>query len=327
MKSILVIGACGHVGSTLVRALLDIKSVDRVHCFDNLSSGKYSYLPYDIRVNYINGDARYEDELNRVVDHVKPDTVFHLAANPDIAAAVHTPSIDFENGTKLTRNVLEAMRLAGVKRLLYFSGSGIYGEAPRMAFREDYGPLLPISTYGASKLASEALICSYCHMFGMTARAFRFANIVGPRQTHGVGYDFLRKLKQDTTQLRILGDGSQTKSYIHVNDAIRAVLLIESEMDRSGGYDVFNVSTDDNLSVTQIAEMAACVMGLDPARVKWNYTGGDRGWKGDVPVVRFDCAKIKAKGWKAECGSRDAMWLALSVLREELPVEECVPVE
>lgn len=327
MKSILIIGACGFVGSSLVRSLLAIESVERVHCFDNLSSGKHHYLPYDLRINFIQGDARYEDELTRVMQHTMPDTVFHLAANPDIAAAATNPSIDFENGTKLTKNVLEAMRVAGVRRLIYFSGSGVYGEAPRLAFREDYGPMLPISTYGASKLASEVLICSYCHMFGMTARAFRFANIVGPRQTHGVGYDFLRRLKKDTTQLRVLGDGSQTKSYIHVDDALRAVLNIEERMDAIGGYDVFNVATDDQISVTQIAEMAACVMGLNPAAVKLNYTGGDRGWKGDVPVVRFDCSKLKARGWQAQHGSKDAMWLALSAMREELPIEECAAFE
>lgn len=331
MKSILVIGACGHVGSTLVRQLLELKSVERVHCFDNLSSGHVAYLPSDLRVNFIKGDARYEDDLERVMAHTKPDTVFHLAANPDIAAAVTNPSIDFDNGTKLTKNVLEAMRVNGVRRLIYFSGSGVYGEAPRLAFREDYGPMLPISTYGASKLASEALICSYCHMFGMTARAFRFANIVGPRQTHGVGYDFLRKLKADPTQLQILGDGNQTKSYIHVDDAIKAVMNQALAEDfyfaEGGGYDVFNVATDDVVAVSDIAHMACCVMELDPDRVKFNYTGGSRGWKGDVPVVRFDCSKIRARGWVPEHNSKNAIWLSLSVLREELPVEECVAVD
>jgi UDP-glucose 4-epimerase len=244
------------------------------------------------------------------------DTVFHLAANPDIAKAVTQPDIDFWEGTYLAQNVLEAMRVNGVPRLLYMSGSGIYGENANVAFREDYGPCLPISTYGASKLACEALISAYCHMFGLTARAFRFANVVGPRQTHGVGYDFVRRLKNDPTQLRILGDGTQSKSYIHVEDILEAVFIANERA--VGKYDVFNVATGDYITVNGIAELAVDVCGLPRGSVRFERTGGDRGWKGDVPIVRFDCSKIQALGWRCRRNSAEAMRDSMTAMRAEI---------
>ena len=164
-----------------------------------------------------------------------------------------------------TRLSQEAMRVNGVPKIFYASGSGVYGENPAVAFAEDYGPCLPISTYGASKLACEGLIAAYCHMFGMTGRAFRFANVVGPRQTHGVGYDFIRSLRTDPTKLRILGDGTQCKSYIHVDDVLAAVLMELRESDAPPAFDVVNVATDDYITVTEIADMACAACGLDPS--------------------------------------------------------------
>src|SRR5262249_28223433 len=153
------------------------------------------------------------------------ELVIHLASNPDIARAASEPAIDFHEGTYLTHNVLEAMRQTRTPLLLYASGSGVYGDLGELEVNEDHGPLLPISTYGASKLAGEALICSYCHMFDLTARVFRFGNVVGPRQTHGVGFDFLRQLLTRPSYLRILGDGTQSKSYVHVSDVVDAALM------------------------------------------------------------------------------------------------------
>ena len=244
------------------------------------------------------------------------DTVFHLAANPDIARAVTQPDIDFWEGTYLTQNVLEAMRVNSVRKILYASGSGVYGENPGVAFKEDYGPCLPISTYGASKLANEALIAAYCHMFELCGRAFRFANVVGARQTHGVGYDFIRRLQADPTRLRILGDGMQRKSYIHVEDVLAALRLVDEH--GTGPYDVFNVATDDNITVLEIADLAIKIGGVPPATTTYEFTGGDRGWKGDVPVVRFDCSKIKSLGWQAQRGSADAVRDAVKAMLEEL---------
>src|SRR5260370_39390079 len=148
-----------------------------------------------------------------------------LGSNPDTARAGKEPDIDFRQGTYLTNIVLEAMRRSGATRILYASGSGIYGDLGNQEAHENYGPLIPISTYGASKLAGEALIAAYCHMFDFGGRVFRFGNVVGPRQTHGVGFDFLRQLLANPRKLRILGDGTQSKPYIHVRDVIEAVLL------------------------------------------------------------------------------------------------------
>jgi UDP-glucose 4-epimerase len=208
------------------------------------------------------------------------------------------------------------MRRSGARRILYTSGSGIYGENASIAFAETHGPCMPISTYGASKLACEALICAYCHMFDITARAFRFANVVGPRQTHGVGYDFVRRLRSDPSQLRILGDGTQSKSYIHVEDVLEAIFTADREC--KAKFDVFNVATGDYITVNEIADLATQVCGLTAGSVRYDHTGGDRGWKGDVPVVRFDCAKIESLGWKCQRNSATAVRDAMASMRDEL---------
>ena len=221
-----LVGGAGFIGSHFTDRLLGDSSVTAVTLYDNFSSGRewhYSHHLEDPRLKVVRGDVKDQDALTRAMrDH---DTVIHLASNPDIARAATEPDIDFREGTYLTNNVVEAMRLTGTTKILYASGSGIYGDLGGVEIAEDHGPLTPVSTYGASKLAGEALISSYCHMFEFTARVFRFGNVVGPRQTHGVGFDFLRQLLKDPRRLRILGDGSQSKSYIHVRDVIGAVLL------------------------------------------------------------------------------------------------------
>ena len=301
----------------MVGALLGETAVERIVIFDNFSSGRRSYLDgcvSDPRLEVIEGDLKEASEVIGAMGDC--DTVFHLAANPDIARAVTQPDIDFWEGTYLTQNVLEAMRVNNAQRILYTSGSGIYGENPEVAFAEDYGPCIPISTYGASKMACEGLIAAYCHMFGLTGRAFRFANVVGPRQTHGVGYDFIRRLKADPTHLRILGDGTQKKSYIHVEDVLAAIRL--ADVMATDKYDVFNVATNDYITVREIADLAVKVSGLTRDSVRYEFTGGDRGWKGDVPVVRFDCAKIKALGWEARRGSAEAVTDAMKAMLDEI---------
>jgi UDP-glucose 4-epimerase len=317
MQTIFVSGGAGFIGSHLTRRLLSTPGVNRVTIYDNFSSGTRRHLgasAEDPRLTVIEGDIKDLAKLKTAM--VGADTVFHLAANPDIAKAVTQPDIDFWEGTYLAQNVLEAMRVNKVGRLLYMSGSGVYGENPGVAFAENYGVCKPISTYGASKLACEALICAYCHMFGVTARAFRFANVVGPRQTHGVGYDFIRRLQSDPTRLRILGDGSQSKSYIHVEDILEAVFLANERVTER--YDVFNVATGDYITVREIADEAVKLQGLKPGAVKYEFTGGDRGWKGDVPIVRFDCTKIQSLGWKCRRTSLEAMRDAMSAMRKEI---------
>lgn len=314
---IFISGGAGFIGSHLVDCLLMENKSGEVVVYDNFTSGQKWHLSRHAgnrQLRVVEGDIKNLEKLTEAMAGCT--VVFHLAANPDISKAVTQPDIDFWEGTFLTQNVLEAMRLNGVKKIFYTSGSGVYGEDPQTQFAEDYGPCFPISTYGAGKLASEALICSYCHMFDMAGRAFRFANVVGPRQTHGVGYDFIRRLKQDPTRLRILGDGTQTKSYIHVDDVLDAIFIVSEKCNEK--FDVFNVATDDYITVTEIAELAVAESGLDPSLVRFECTGGDRGWKGDVPVVLFNVTKIKSLGWQAKRSSKEAVRDAIKAMKDEI---------
>ena len=332
MRRFFIVGGAGFIGShftdqLLTRQLLPDELLGlpcraaRVTIYDNLSSGRawhYSHHAGDPHFAMVRGDAA---DLALMTEAMAGhDVVIHLASNPDIARAATEPEIDFYQGTLLTNNVVEAVRRAGVPQLLYASGSGVYGELGAEPVGEDDGPFLPVSTYGASKLAGEALIASYCAMFGLRACAFRFANVVGPRQTHGVGFDFLRRLAADPAALQILGDGRQSKSYIHVLDVVAAVLLA-AERCRSG-FQVFNVSTPDALTVTEIAEEAVHCLAL-PQAPAFHYTGGTRGWKGDVPRVRLSSRRIRALGWSPRRNSREAMRAALDAMRME---ERIVPV-
>jgi len=314
-ESVFISGGAGFIGSHLTRRLLARGDVRRIVIYDNFSSGLDAHLSdvkSDARLEIVRADLKDKATVTAAMRGC--ETVFHLAANPDIAKAVTEPDIDFWEGTYLAQNVLEAMRVSGAKRLLYTSGSGVYGENAAVVFSETHGPCIPISTYGASKLACESLIAAYCHMFGLTARAFRFANVVGPRQTHGVGYDFVRRLHADPTRLRILGDGSQSKSYIHVADVLDAVFLANELCEAK--YDVFNVATGDYITVREIADIACDVCGVKD--VRHEFTGGDRGWKGDVPIVRFDCAKIQSLGWRCTRSSAQAVRDAIAAMHQEI---------
>jgi UDP-glucose 4-epimerase len=243
------------------------------------------------------------------------DVVVHLASNPDIARAMTDPAVDFDEGTLLTHHVVEAMRQTETPSVLYASGSGVYGDLGEREIDEDWGPLTPISTYGASKLAGEALISAYSFMFGLSGKVFRFGNVVGPRQTHGVGFDFVRRLLDDATTLQILGDGRQSKSYIHVEDVVDAVLV--ADRSATDGYEAFNVATGDYITVTEIADLAVETVGLDPAEVQYEYTGGERGWRGDVPVVRLNTDRIRGLGWRNRRSSREALQDSMQALLEE----------
>jgi UDP-glucose 4-epimerase len=269
--------------------------------YDNFSSGRAWHLPNDSRLSVVRGDLKDLGQLAEVIKGC--NAVFHFASNPDIAKAATQPDIDFWEGTFLTQNLLEAMRVASIPQLIYASGSGVYGDTGDRAVAETHSPLLPISTYGASKLACEALVCSYTHMFGLNGVCFRFANVVGPMQTHGVAFDFVRRLVRDPSRLEILGDGHQSKSYIHVDDVLGALLLLH---DRGfSGFDVFNVATRDYVTVRQIADLVVSRMGL--VDVDYSFAGGRRGWKGDVPVVRFDTSKLRRLGWSNKRTSVEAL--------------------
>jgi UDP-glucose 4-epimerase len=308
-----IVGGAGFIGSHFTDCLLGDPATERVTLYDNFSSGQdwhYAHHIRDPRLRVVRADVKDGDVLRESMSG--HDVVIHLASNPDIARAVTDPDIDFREGTQLTRSVLEAMRITGTGRILYASGSGVYGDLGTREASEDHGPLLPVSTYGASKLAGEALISSYCYMFGHTGRAFRFANVVGPRQTHGVGFDFVRQLALNERELRILGDGTQSKSYIWVRDVVEAVLLASRKS--KDNYAVFNVGTGDYITVTEIAELTVEAMGLQPGSVHFRYSGGDRGWKGDVPIVRLNTDRIQALGWKRTRSTRQALADSLGAL-------------
>lgn len=313
----LVVGGAGFLGSHFVDRLLGSGGAASVTVYDNFSSGREWHLEQhsdDDRLVAQRADVGDLDTLTAVMrGH---DAVIHLASNPDIARAAVEPTIDFDQGTVLTQNVVEAMRVTETPRILYASGSGVYGDLGETAIDEDWGPLLPISTYGASKLAGETLISAYAAMFGFQGRAFRFGNVVGPRQTHGVVYDFVRKLLRDPTRLEVLGDGSQSKSYIHVDDVLDAVLLLAA--DPPTPFDVFNAATEDYVTVREIAGVVVEAMGLADVELAFGDTPG--GWKGDVPVVRFSSAKLRARGWANRHTSREALRASAQALLEEAKV-------
>jgi UDP-glucose 4-epimerase len=290
-----------------------VAGAESVTIFDNLSSGREwhfaKHLP-NPKFKFVKGDVKDLDTLKRAMDG--SEVVIHLASNPDIARAATEPDIDFREGTYLTERVLEAMRLTSAKRILYASGSGVYGEIGMVEANEDYGPLVPISTYGASKLAGEVLISSYCHMFELTGCVFRFGNVVGPRQTHGVGFDFVRALRKEPTRLRILGDGGQSKSYVYVEDVVAAVLTAHQKTKQK--FQTYNVATGDYITVKEIAELALECVGLGRKNVQFEFTGGDRGWKGDVAVIRLNTDRIRSLGWKNQRNSREALRESMKAL-------------
>jgi len=315
--SCFIAGGAGFIGSHFVDRLLADPQVERVTVFDNMSSGREWHLAShlgDDRFAFLRGDV---GDLDAVTAAMRGhETVIHLASNPDIAKAQVEPTIDFDQGTLLTQNVVEAMRRCGAKTILYASGSGVYGDLGEAEAREDDAIGLPISTYGASKLAGESLISAYCYMFDPRGNSFRFGNVVGARQTHGVGYDFLKRLLAEPTHLDMLGDGRQSKSYIHADDVVEAVLTAYRKGEKP--YEVYNVATGDYITVTEIAQLAVEVLGRAPDSVQFRYSGGDRGWKGDVPVVRLAIQRIRAIGWRCRRSSRQALDASMRSMLEDI---------
>lgn len=232
------------------------------------------------------------------------NTVFHIAAHADVRTGAENTRIDLENSTIATYNVLEAMRLNDVKQIVFASSAAVYGETPPVPMSEDHGPLLPISLYGASKVAAEALISAYCHTFDMRTWIYRFANVIGRRRRQGVIYDFVRKLKLEPHKLEILGDGRQCKPYIHVEECVDGMLFgyRQAVVER---VNLFNIGVGSATDVLTIAEIVVREMGLRD--VKFEFTGGDRGWPGDAPQLRFDMSKMTKLGWQAKLTSDEAV--------------------
>ncbi|MCX8183278.1 MAG: NAD-dependent epimerase/dehydratase family protein [Crenarchaeota archaeon] len=313
MSTALVTGGAGFIGSHLVDRL--VEKGWSVTVLDNFSTGRFENVEQAFktgRLRIIIGDAK---TIGLLGEETSVEYVFHFAANPDVRET--SPSIHFQENIVATFNMLEYARKTGVKMFVFASSSTVYGDASKIPTPEDYGPLKPISLYGAAKLAAEGLVSSYCRTFGMEGVSLRLANVVGPRLTHGVVYDFINKLVENPTRLEILGDGSQRKSYIWVGDCIEAVLHVSKYVEASR-YEVYNIGSEDWVTVSEIADMVAESMGLK--NVEKVFTGGvenGRGWIGDVKLMNLDISRIKATGWRPRHTSREAVKLCIeSRLRE-----------
>ncbi|MFP4174623.1 MAG: NAD-dependent epimerase/dehydratase family protein [Halobacteriales archaeon] len=283
-KTVAVTGGAGFLGGRLAEALV---GDNEVRVVDNLSAGKRDYVP-DGASLYV-ADILDEDAVREAFDGA--DVVFHLAANPDVRSGADETRVHMEQNAEATNVVLDVARDAGVETFAFASSSTVYGEAPTPT-PETYGPLEPISLYGASKLAGEGLCTAYEGTFGMETYVYRFANVVGGRG-HGVIPDFVRKLNNDPATLEILGDGRQRKSYTHVTDCVDAMVhVVECDACDETFY---NIGTRDTVSVTRIAEVVSDVLDAEP---DFEYTGGERGWKGDVPRMRLDVGRLCATGWE-----------------------------
>ncbi len=309
----LVTGGAGFIGSHLVDALVD--EGKKVRVIDNFSSGREEFLAHHEgggAVEVCRGDLLDRESVIAAMEGI--ETVHHLAANPDIRLGTEVTDTDLKQGTVATYNVLEAMRVSGVGRISFASSSAVYGEAGVMPTPEDYGPVMPISLYGASKLASEALITAWAGTFGAQGFIHRFANIVGPRGTHGVIFDFIHKLKRDPSRLEVLGDGNQEKSYMSAHDCVQSMIHVISLGDE--GTVLNNLGTGDTCSVSRIAEIVIEESGLEGVSI--DYTGGKRGWAGDVPKTYLDVTKLLGSGFEPTAMSEQAVRDTARVLISEI---------
>ncbi len=303
---VVVTGGAGAIGSSLVRALLGRGHEVRV--IDNLSSGKREHLPELSDLSHCSLTVADLREPDRYADTLRgASAVWHLAANTDIRRGSADPRIDFEHGTVATFRVLEAARRADVRQFFYSSSSVVYGFPKVFPTPEDYGPLEPQSLYGAGKLAGEAMASAYSYSYGIRTYLFRFANIIGPGMTHGVIYDFFEKLRRDPGRLEVLGDGRQSKSYLRTEDCVGGMLQVGDRATEP--VNIFNLGTSDRISAREIAEKVVAAHG---GRARIEYTGGDRGWVGDVPQQLLAIDKVQGLGWSPRYSSSAAVDLTIA---------------
>ena len=313
-RSILVTGGAGFIGSHLVDRLVDS---NRITVLDNFSSGKPELLEDHLKkpnFTLIEGDLLDLEAIEAALEGC--DLVFHLAANPDVKVGAEDTKTHLHQNVVATYNLLDAMRKKGVGEIAFTSTSTVYGEARIVPTPEGYGPLLPISLYGASKLACEALICAFCGTFDMRSWIFRFANIVGERGTHGVIVDFINKLTANPIELEILGSGRQRKSYLLVDDCVDGMIC--AVLSASDRVNVFNIGSRDSMDVTEIADVVAEKMGL--SGVRYRYTGGvqGRGWRGDVKTMLLSTEEMEELGWRPGHTSRESVEAAAEALLRRL---------
>lgn len=301
-KKILVTGAAGFIGSHVVDRL--IQDGNQVVAYDNLSQGDLKYLSRwneDPLLEFVKGDVTDTSKLREASRDC--DVVFHLAANPEVRQG--DPSVHFRQNVYATHCLLEAASLAGAKDFVFTSSSTVYGEAKQLPTPENYSPLIPISMYGASKLASEAIISGICNTSGMRGLIFRLANVIGPRLRHGVIFDFIDKLRKDPTHLDVLGDGTQKKSYIYVTDCIEGMSKA-FQIDR-GALEVYNLGSSDSVNVPNIARTVIDEMNLKDVGIEFKGGPDGRGWIGDVKTMLLDSSKIRSLGWNPKYSSSEAV--------------------
>jgi UDP-glucose 4-epimerase len=315
----LVTGGAGFIGSHLAERLL--KEGHNVTVLDNFSNGKMENIQHLLSrnsISLIKEDLKTPKKLGQIMKN--NNLIFHLAANPEVKLGETDPQTHFNENILGTFNLLEAIRKNGTpKTIVFTSTSTVYGEAEQVPTPENYGPLIPISTYGASKLACEALITSYAHTFNHHALILRLANIVGPRSNHGVIADFVKKISTNPKELEILGDGTQEKSYMHISDFIEAVIhLTYKSRESTEKVNIFNVGSSDKTTVTQIAKIVSKEM--NRPNIKFKFTGGvdgGRGWKGDVKTMQLSIEKLVQTGWKPRYSSEQAVKLTAKALIQE----------
>ena len=301
----LVTGGAGYIGSHLVDALEN--HAESVAVVDDFSNGsKENITRHLTRKNFTleKADLRDGRKADEVVKGTRPDIVFHLAAEKDIKLGEKDRERFLENNVAATLRLLEACRKNDVGKLVLASTSSVYGNATAIPTPEEYGPLLPISVYGASKLACEAFCSAYADNYGMACTALRFSNVVGGRQNAGVIFDFVRKLRTDPERLEILGDGKQTKNYLHVNDCVQGILAASGKLE-GGRLELYNIASKGRTSVDKVADCVMQTLGIPAGKLKRSYTG--KSWLGDVKVFELDARKLETTGWKAALGSDEAV--------------------
>jgi UDP-glucose 4-epimerase len=308
--NIVVTGAAGFIATNLLPRLLG--EGHEVHGIDNYFLGKRELVARSLGhpgFHFHEFDLLDRDRVVALFQEVRPERIWHLAANSDISFGTTYTDFDLKGGTIVTYNVLEAMRLADVHELIFSSSGSIYGEPDMLPTPEHYGPLFPISLYAASKIACETLITAFAANYDIRSWIFRFGNIVGGFPTHGVIHDFVLKLQRDPTRLEMLGDGEQSKPYVHVEDCLDGMMFGHAHARQQ--LNCYNLAVPDWTSVNQIAVWTIEAMGLDPAAVKIERTGGSRGWPGDVPKVRLDTSRMAALGWRPKMSSDQSVRRAI----------------
>ncbi|MEM2298790.1 MAG: NAD-dependent epimerase/dehydratase family protein [Thermofilaceae archaeon] len=310
---LVVTGGAGFIGSHLVDHL--VARGWRIRVVDNLSSGTPDNIKQHLEsrnVEFLKLDLKSPEEAYEAVKGAQ--AVFHLAANPEVRVSTTNPEVHFSENVVATFNLLEAMRKSGVRDLVFASSSSVYGEPDEIPVGED-APVRPVSVYGASKAACENLMHAYSRLYGIRVVVLRYANVVGPRLRHGAVYDFIVKLKGNPSVLEILGDGTQTRSYIHVSDAVEATITAWEKS--AGGYEVYNVASEDWITVGEVAEIVVGAMGLRGVEFVYRPVLHGVGWPGDVKRVALKIEKLKSLGWKPKLKSREAVAeAARSILRE-----------